>query len=298
MTEDSVPTSMSRPNHGTTAPVPHKFSGADWLDLHFEACQPEYEAVLRSSGIKRGWRVLDAGCGSGSFLPAIAELVGRSGAIIALDLDPENVAVTSHRVAEEWRLACPVEVLRGSVLEVPLPDDHVDAVWCANVQEYLPDDDLLAMLREFRRIVRPGGLVIIKDADLAHFVLRPADEAFLWHHFEAALAKPYWNAGKGAFRAWNLRRHFEQAGLTYLWQRSSLIERRGPLRPIERAYLGEYLGTHAGIALDVHFDDLPAPDLELWQHLADAEAGGSLLDHPDFYWCEGQVIAVGQVPYE
>jgi len=68
-------------------------SAADWLDDHFEYARPEYEAQLCAVGIQPGWRVLDAACGAGSFLPWIADLVGPSGNIAALDLTPENVAV-------------------------------------------------------------------------------------------------------------------------------------------------------------------------------------------------------------
>jgi hypothetical protein len=51
-----------------------------WLDVHFVTARPEYEAQLRAVGIRPGWRVLDAACGSGAFLPWLAELVGRPGA--------------------------------------------------------------------------------------------------------------------------------------------------------------------------------------------------------------------------
>jgi 2-polyprenyl-3-methyl-5-hydroxy-6-metoxy-1,4-benzoquinol methylase len=64
----------------TTTSTGHAQSSADWLDLHFEDCRPEYEAMLRSVGIAPGWRVLDAGCGGGAFLPLLAELVGPGGA--------------------------------------------------------------------------------------------------------------------------------------------------------------------------------------------------------------------------
>ena len=43
----------------------HILADAGWLGTHFEACRPEYEAMLRSVGLQPGWRVLDAGCGSG-----------------------------------------------------------------------------------------------------------------------------------------------------------------------------------------------------------------------------------------
>jgi arsenite methyltransferase len=67
-------------------------TGADWLDVHFEAERPEYEQMVRSVGIQPGWRVLDAGCGGGSFLPLIAEAVGPVGRIAALDHAPDNSA--------------------------------------------------------------------------------------------------------------------------------------------------------------------------------------------------------------
>ena len=69
----------------------HELSESGYLDSHFEAMKPEYEAMIRSVGIKSGWSVLDAGCGGGSFLPILAELVGSGGHISAYDLAPEHI---------------------------------------------------------------------------------------------------------------------------------------------------------------------------------------------------------------
>jgi hypothetical protein len=44
-------------------------TGATWLDVHFEADRPEYEAHVRAVGVHPGWRVLDVGCGAGNFRP-------------------------------------------------------------------------------------------------------------------------------------------------------------------------------------------------------------------------------------
>lgn len=135
-------------------------TGVAWLDVHFEACRPEYEAMLRSVGLRPGWRVLDAGSGSGGYLPLIAEAVGPDGAISALDLAPDNVAIVGRRVAE-WGLVTPIEARVGSVLALPYADDAFDAVWFAATSQYLTDDELAMALAEFRRVVRPGGLVAI-----------------------------------------------------------------------------------------------------------------------------------------
>src|SRR5438093_923094 len=47
-------------------------TAADWLDAHFRAFRPEYEAAVRGVGLAPGWRVLDAGCGGGGYLPDAA----------------------------------------------------------------------------------------------------------------------------------------------------------------------------------------------------------------------------------
>lgn len=62
--------------HGSS--TGHALADAGWLDLHFEACRQEYESAARSVGIQPGWRALDAGAGSGGFLPVRAELVART----------------------------------------------------------------------------------------------------------------------------------------------------------------------------------------------------------------------------
>ena len=76
----------------------HAASDAPWLDAHFESARAEYEEALRFVGIKPGWTVLDAGCGSGGYVPLICELVGSTGRVTALDLAPENIAQVERLV--------------------------------------------------------------------------------------------------------------------------------------------------------------------------------------------------------
>jgi ubiquinone/menaquinone biosynthesis C-methylase UbiE len=268
-------------------------TGAGWLDTHFEACRPEYEAMLSSVGIEPGWRVLDAGCGSGSYLPLLAALVGRSGCVAALDLASDNVALVEKRLSG-WDLPCPVEARTASLKALPYPDDSFDAVWCANTTLHFGDEELPSVLAELRRVVRPGGLVAIKDVDTNLLRLYPADPLLVFRLSESGL-RPEWMSAesRGALRGRELRRWLERSGLTEVWQRTTLIERWAPLRTVERQFFGEWLAYLAGLAEE---RKVPEADLATWLSVRDPAASDHLLDHPEFYACEGQVVAVGRVP--
>lgn len=266
-------------------------TSGDWLDTHFEAARPEYEAQLRAVGIQPGWRVLDAACGSGSFLPWLAELVGPSGRLSALDLAPDNIALVERRLAE-WQLPCPVETRVGTVLDLPYADDTFDAVWFANTSQYLTDDELGEVLAEFRRVVRPGGLVAVKETDITMYRLYPAPAGLILRWFQAAsvLDNVQWLT---ALRAPALPSWLRRSGLRDVWQRTTLIERAAPLTPIARAQLPNFFHF---IAQQAHELELPAADREVWAQLADRAALDRLLDDPDCWFAEANILAVGTVP--
>lgn len=268
----------------------HALSGGDWLDVHFEADRPEYEAMLRSAGFQPGWHVLDAGCGSGGFLPLIAEAVGASGRITAFDLAPDNIAIVARRAAE-WRDAPPIESQVGSLLDLPYADDSFDAVWCANTTQYLTDDELATALGEFRRVVRPGGIVVVKEFDGTMPSIVPAPPLLLVHMCEVTLAQ--WKGAGNGMRTPALAGWLRRAGLVQVWQRRVLSERSAPLGRYERRFWGDWLALSAHIAPRI---DLPAVDQAFWERLADLGEMDRLLDDPDCYCCEGHIVAVGTVP--
>ena len=59
---------------------------------------------------------------------------------------------------------------------IPVDDAAVDRVVCKNVLEYVPDP--AATIREFHRIVKPGGIVHVSDSDWGGVVLEPLGERF------------------------------------------------------------------------------------------------------------------------
>lgn len=276
-----------------TSDTGQALTDGEWLDAHFDACRPEYEAMLRSVGMEHGMRVLDAGCGSGSHLPWIADLVGPIGFIRAIDLAAANIEIVRRRV-DEWRLPCPIDAQVGSLVTIPFPDHTFDAVWCANVAQFFTDDELPAVLREFGRVTRPGGIVAVKDVDMALMRVHPADPLLVSRLCEASVRhQPPIVEARGSLRGRELRRWLEQAGLQNVWQRATLIERWAPLRPVERHFFAEWLSYLAELAEE---RNVPATDMPAWRRMRDPQSPDHPLNDPQFYLCEGQVVAVGIVP--
>lgn len=269
-------------------------ASADWLDTHFEVCRAEYEAQVHMIGIEPGWRVLDAAAGSGSFLPCLAALVGETGQLAALDLAPENLDTIEERL-ESWALPCPVELHLGDVRALPYPDAHFDAVWFANTAQYFGDDELLAILAEFRRVVRPGGLVAVKDST-GFDALHPLPP-FLFERLSVVVGESDSVEGQRyrnvLCRTAVLQRWLERAGFVGVWQRYTAIERWAPFAAAARQFLGDGLSFNEMTAARY---DIAVADRATWARVSDPTSGDNPINHPEGYFREGNILSVGRVP--
>ncbi|MFJ9418670.1 class I SAM-dependent methyltransferase [Streptomyces sp. NPDC101227] len=262
------------------------FTHREIVEAHFRACAPEYRLALEEAGLRPGSRVLDAGCGSGTFLPWLAELVGPTGRLAALDLAEENVGRV-RELAQRESLGAPVEVTQGDVLRLPYDDDSFDAVWCANTTQYLGDDELERALAEFVRVVRPGGRVVVKDLDASLITARPAPPFLFTDFFRRAAESPGY--ARQLLRARDLHRWLSRAGLDAVRQRTLLIEHYAPFDAAVQRFYGLACARVAEQALALGCG-------EGWRGFADPDAPANPLHDPCGYVSEGNVVAVGTVP--
>lgn len=109
-------------------------------------------------GDVRGKTVLDLGCGQGENTVA---LVARGARVRALDISPELVEIAARRLRDQNPAqAAEAEVAVGSAYETGLPSQSVDVVFCMSLIHHL---DIGRVRDEMRRILRPGGVVILKE---------------------------------------------------------------------------------------------------------------------------------------
>ena len=263
----------------------HKLSAGRHLDVHYLALKDEYDASLRAAGIRPGWSVLDAGAGNGVFLPLMADLLGADGHIEALDLAQENVEAIENLIASQ-QFACPISTRTSDMTALPYETGTFDAVWSANSTQYLSDEQLTRAIEEFCRVVRPGGLVAVKEVDISVWQYQPQDPKLMWRLLDALSDDTQIS---GAMRGTRLSAWFRAAGLENVSAVTTVAERRQPLRPVEREYIGNNLAFLSGLA---QTRDLPeADDHRQWQ--AVGEEPERLISDPDFCYREMWVLSLG-----
>lgn len=119
--------------------------------------------------LRPGMRLLDAGCGGGSITVGLAAAV-FPGRVVALDREAQRLGETRARAAAGG--VANLSVVAGDLYDLPFPAASFDAAFAHHVLQHLRDP--LHALRELRRVLRPGGVVGIRDPDEGATVFAPA----------------------------------------------------------------------------------------------------------------------------
>ncbi|MGH2597889.1 MAG: class I SAM-dependent methyltransferase [Dehalococcoidia bacterium] len=119
--------------------------------------------------LQRGMQVLDCGCGPGTITLGLAEIVAP-GEVLGVDHEPAQVERARALAAERGVPNVRFEV--GDLFALPYPAASFDAVFAHAVLMHVPDR--LAALREFHRVLRPGGVVAVKDIKTDGQIMEPS----------------------------------------------------------------------------------------------------------------------------
>jgi SAM-dependent methyltransferase len=116
------------------------------------------DAAFLVPHLRPGMRVLDCGAGPGTITLGLAETVAP-GEVIGIDISPVQVERARTLVAERDVQNVRFEV--GDIHTLPFDDGTFDVAWANAVLMHLREP--VAALREMRRVVRPGGIVAVRD---------------------------------------------------------------------------------------------------------------------------------------
>jgi SAM-dependent methyltransferase len=133
------------------------------LHLLHDLYSPAGRRVLLDAGLQKGMKVADFGCGVGVVTRMLAEMVGPSGSVTGLDVNARQLTE-----AAAWCESGGVKnasFVTADACRTGLPRGSFDLVYCRFLLLHLPDP--MGCLREMREVLRPGGIIVVEDGDLA-----------------------------------------------------------------------------------------------------------------------------------
>jgi len=122
--------------------------------------------VMAAMGLRPGMHALDIGVGPGLLAYDMAKAVTETGHVTGIDMSRPMVAMAQARCADmDW---CTFE--HGEAEQIPMRNDSVDVAVSTQVYEYVVD--MGAALHEAKRVLKPGGRLVVLDTDW---------DSIVWH---------------------------------------------------------------------------------------------------------------------
>ena len=121
--------------------------------------------TLNNLRLAEGESVIDNGCGPGFLCESMAEIVGRTGRVVGLDISHDLV-----RMAEGRNKRKSISYRQGDAIAIAEPDASFDVAVCTQVAEYIPAVD--KAISEAFRVLKSGGRAVFIATDW---------DAVIWH---------------------------------------------------------------------------------------------------------------------
>jgi SAM-dependent methyltransferase len=149
------------------------------LGIQHRVWRPTVLASWRQAGITAGSRVLDVGAGPGYATIDLAEIVGPSGEVLAVERSPRFLAAAAEACA--LRKLENVRFQQADLMKDEIDGAGFDAAWCRWVASFVPEPAKL--IARIAKSIRPGGVAIFHEyIDYGTFRLappRPVVESFV-----------------------------------------------------------------------------------------------------------------------
>jgi SAM-dependent methyltransferase len=163
--------------HDAYEGVEHSFN--ETLDRSLKPRGPDMlYGLVAELGLEPGAAAVDVGCGPGRHAIELARRFGL--AVIGVDPAARRIELAGRLLAEvaatEPALAGSARFELGRAESLPLADASADLVWCRDVLTLVKD--LAGAYREFRRVLKPGGHVLVYQAFLTER-MEPREAAWL-----------------------------------------------------------------------------------------------------------------------
>lgn len=277
--------------HGGHAAEAEPFTRSLERMNHFQ--EPEARRLIADLHLPAGSTGLDVGCGVGLYALWLVQALGPRGRVIGIEPTEERAEAARALVGgavDGGRL----DFREGDGTKLDLETGSVDWLWCGDVLHHILDTG--TALREFRRVVRPGGRIVVKESQALSAMFLPGHPEL---ERRIQLAEIQRTLDEGAGRSFLERRQvtpasLREAELDGIEMRSYLLERRAPLPAAAQEYIQKTV-------FDRNWGErlrplLSGPDWTARTSLCDEHSPRNALKSPDYYCLYPISVWTARVP--
>lgn len=133
-----------------------------FLDSNYRRRIQPPTQIIERSGIKKGDRVLEIGCGSGAYTTFVAREVGKEGIVEALDIQPAMLAQLKKKLAKPENSDIQnIRLHESSAYQLPFEEGSIDLVYMITVLPEIPDQ--AKVLAEVWRVLKVNGILAVTE---------------------------------------------------------------------------------------------------------------------------------------
>ena len=135
------------------------YLGAPWLLRESRQREEDCQMLLGALNVKPGQVVCDIGCGNGFYTLQLAKLVGPTGRVLAVDIQPEMLHLLDERAKEAG--ITNIELLQGTQIDPKLEPGSVDLILLVDVYHEFSHPE--QMLQAMRTALKPEGRIALAE---------------------------------------------------------------------------------------------------------------------------------------
>jgi 2-polyprenyl-3-methyl-5-hydroxy-6-metoxy-1,4-benzoquinol methylase len=156
--DESVPPARTE-YMGRQIALTMSYHGAPWLIRKERELEERCSLMLANLGLEQGMTVCDMGCGNGFYALQIAKIVGSTGRVLGVDIQPEMLRLLKRRASA--RRVRNIEPVLGTVADPNLPSGEVDLILCVDVYHEFSHPE--RMLQAMRESLSEKGVVVLLE---------------------------------------------------------------------------------------------------------------------------------------
>lgn len=230
--------------------------------------EPLANDLIRLAALRPGERILDVACGTGIVARLASQQVGSNGTVAGLDVNPGMLEVARSTTPADMS----IEWYESSAEDMLLPDEAFNVVLCQLSLQFMTDK--LAALQEMRRVLVPGGRLILNVPGPTAKIFAVLAEAMERHI--SSQAAGFVNHVFSLHDRTEIQQLMSQAGF-----RDIAVQANNKMLnlPPPKEFLWQYVHSTplAGVVAKVDEEDLTALEREVVEKWQDFEEDGTLM---------------------